>query len=231
MDCYDPAVTVAAVILAARPESALGDADGLPSVRRIAEAAWSGGAIPIVVVSADPSGAVQAALTGTEASRFDPAAEAGGPVGQICHGIEAAIGLVGETDGALVWPARMTWPDPETITSMIEAHGTDPGPILRPEFDGEPGWPVLVPIAQLERLRRLSADLALEQLIEALAADRSTVRTLDLGDPGTTRSVAVARADLPPYRGPAEPASGHSHEWSDVGLDDDTTEPSLADRS
>jgi CTP:molybdopterin cytidylyltransferase MocA len=223
-------VTVAAVILAARPESALADADGLPSVRRIAEAAWSGGAIPIVVVSADPAGAVEAALTGTEASRFDPAAEAGGPVGQICHGIDEAIGLVGETDGALIWPARMSWPDPETITSMIEAHGTDPDPILRPEFDGESGWPVLLPITHLERLRGLPADLAPEELIEALSADPSTVRTLDLGDPGTTSSVAVARADLPPYRGPAEPASGQAHEWGEVELDDEATERSRADR-
>ncbi len=223
-------MTVAAVILAARPESALADADGLPAVRRIAEAAWSGGAIPIVVVSADPAGAVKAALTGTEASRFDPAAEAGGPVGQICRGIDEAIGLVGETDGALIWPARMSWPDPETITSMIEAHGTDPEPILRPEFDGEPGWPVLMPIARLERLRSLPADLGPEQLIEALSADRLTVRTLDLGDPGTTSSVAVARADLPPYRGPAEPASGQTHEWGEVGLDEDATEQGRADR-
>ena len=33
-----------------------------------------------------------------------------------------------------IWPAGMVWPDPETITSLIEAHGTDPGSILRPHF-------------------------------------------------------------------------------------------------
>ena len=37
-------MTVAAVILAASPESALADADGVPRVRRIVDSAWSGGA-------------------------------------------------------------------------------------------------------------------------------------------------------------------------------------------
>ena len=53
-------MTVAAVILAASPDSALADADGQPAARRIAEAAWSGGAIPVVLVSFDPEGRVAA---------------------------------------------------------------------------------------------------------------------------------------------------------------------------
>jgi CTP:molybdopterin cytidylyltransferase MocA len=218
--CYDRAVTVAAVILAARPESALADADGLPSARRIAEAAWSGGAIPIVLVSADPTGGVAAALTGTEAARYDPAPQEGGPVGQICHGIDAAVGLVGETDAALIWPARMTWPDPETITSLIEAHGTDPGSVLRPEFDGQAGWPVLLPIGHLDRLRGMAAGRMPDELIDDLAASGAAVRGLDLGDPGTIHPVSTARSDLPPYRGPSEPASGHAHEWGESSADE-----------
>ena len=47
-------MTVAAVILSASADGAVADADGLPSVRRIADVAWSGGAVPIVVVSFDP---------------------------------------------------------------------------------------------------------------------------------------------------------------------------------
>lgn len=53
-------MTIAAVILAASPESALAELEGQTRVRRIADAAWSGGAIPIVVVSFDPHGAVAA---------------------------------------------------------------------------------------------------------------------------------------------------------------------------
>ena len=47
-------VTVAAVILVARADAALADVDGQPAVRRIADSAWSGGALPIVVVSCRP---------------------------------------------------------------------------------------------------------------------------------------------------------------------------------
>lgn len=213
-------VTVAAVILAARPETALADADGLPAVRRIAEVAWSGGAIPVVVVSADPNGSVAAALVGTEAHLIASAPVAAGPVGQICHGIDAAVGLVGETDGVLIWPAAMAWPDPETITSLIEGHGTDPGSILRPQFDAEPGWPALLPVLLLEQLRRLPAGRMPDELIQDLASGGCAVRILDLGDPGAVTDASVARTDLPPYRGPSEPASGHVHEWGATAADD-----------
>jgi CTP:molybdopterin cytidylyltransferase MocA len=218
--CYDPAVTVAAVILAARAETALSDADGLPAVRRIADTAWSGGAIPIVAVSSDPDGTVAGALLGSEATLVEPAPVGGGPVGQICEGIDAALRLVGETDAALVWPARMTWPDPETITSLIEGHGTDPVSILRPRFDDAPGWPVLLPVACLERLRVLAADRMPDELIDDLAAAGWPVRTVDLGDPGSVSDGSVARSALSPYRGPSEPASGHVHEWGESESDD-----------
>ena len=213
-------MTVAAVVLAARPESALAGADRLPAVRRISEAAWSGGAIPVVVVSFDPEGSVAAALVGTEAQLIAPAPVADGPVGQICRGIDAAIGLVGETDAALIWPAGMVWPDPETITSLIEAHGTDPGSILRPHFEAEPGWPVLLPVSGLERLRRLPIDRMPDELIDDLAAGGLVIRALDLGDPGTVHDGSVARSSLPPYRGPSEPASGHVHEWGETQADE-----------
>ena len=209
-------MTVAAVILAASPESALADADGLPAARRIAEAAWSGGAIPVVLVSFDPEGRVAASIVGSEAGLVEPAPVAGGPVGQICAGIDGAVALVGETDAALVWPARMTWPDPETITSLIEGHGADPGAILRPAYDAEPGWPVLVPIARLELLRGLGSERMPDQLIDDLAAAGVSVRLLDLGDPGAVLDSGTARADLPPYQGPSEPASGHVHEWGEA---------------
>ena len=42
----------------------------------------------------------------------------------------------------------------------------------------------------------------------------------DLGDPGTVNDASVARSDLPPYRGPGEPASGHVHEWGETEADD-----------
>src|SRR5262245_8812571 len=112
-------MTVAAVILAASPESALADADGVPRVRRIVDAAWSGGALPVVVVSFDPDGAVAAALAGASVTLAEPVPlPAGVPVAQMRRGVEVAQGIVNETDGVFIWPTRMGWVSPETITSM-----------------------------------------------------------------------------------------------------------------
>ena len=86
-------MTVAAVILAARPESALRDVEGVANARRLVDTAWAGGATPVVVVAADiPDGAVAAALAGSPAILAAPPAAAGGPVDQICRGDGVAAG-------------------------------------------------------------------------------------------------------------------------------------------
>jgi CTP:molybdopterin cytidylyltransferase MocA len=206
-------MTVAAVILAATPESALADADGLPSVRRIVDAAWSGGATPIVVVSFDPDGAVAAALAGASATLAEPAPMEGGPVAQIRRGIDVARGAITETDGAIVWPARLTWVGPETVTSLIEAHGTDRGPMLRPAYRGEAGWPVLVPLAHVDALSNVAPNRMPDDVLLDVATGGVPVRAIELGDPGTILDRTTPRGDLPPYEGPPVPAGGHVHEW------------------
>ena len=90
-------MTVAAVILSASAEGALADAQGQARVRRLADLAWSGGALPIVVVSPDPDGAVAKALADSEAVHGDPAPAEGGPVGQMVRGIELAAAEVADT--------------------------------------------------------------------------------------------------------------------------------------
>ena len=57
-------MTVAAVVLSATAEGAVEDTLGQPRVRRLADLAWSGGALPIVVLAPDPDGAVAATLVG-----------------------------------------------------------------------------------------------------------------------------------------------------------------------
>ena len=71
---HSAAMTVAAVILSATADGALADTLGQPRVRRLADLAWSGGALPIVVLAPDPDGAVAAALAGSEAVYGTPAA-------------------------------------------------------------------------------------------------------------------------------------------------------------
>lgn len=211
-------MTVAAAILAATPESALRDVDGVPNVRRLTDVAWAGGAVPVIVVAADPDGDVVRALAGSAATYAEPAPAAAGPVGQISRAIDLARSAVSATDAALVWPARMGWVDAETVTSLIEAHGVEPDTLLRPTFRGEAGWPALVPTAHLETLRGLSAELMPAGLVEALAAAVPT-RLVDLGDPGVVHDLDTSRAELPPFEGPPEPAAGHVHEWGSMAAE------------
>jgi CTP:molybdopterin cytidylyltransferase MocA len=218
-------VTVPAVILAATTESAVADADGLPSVRRIADVAWSGGAVPIVVVAADPAGTVATALAGAPVTLAEPAPAAGGPVGQIVRGIEVAVGEVADASAVLVWPARLTWVGPETVTSLIEAHGVEPSAILRPSYDGEAGWPVLVPLAHLARLRTIGVGLMPDEIVADLAGAGLIVEPIELGDPGTTHDRSTARADLLPYIGPTDPPAGHVHEWGSQAADEPDDAP------
>lgn len=206
-------MTVAAVVLAATPDSALADADGMPSVRRIVDSAWSGGAVPIIVVAHDPDGSVSAALTGSAATVAEPAPLDRGPAGQIARGIEVAAAEIRDTDAALVWPARFTWVGPETATSLIEAHGTQPGALLRPSYEGEPGWPVLVPVELLSGLAAVAADRMPDDVIADVVAGGAREVLLELGDPGVRHDRTVPRATLPPYIGPSGPPAGHVHEW------------------
>jgi CTP:molybdopterin cytidylyltransferase MocA len=205
-------VTVAAIILSATAEGAVADTAGQPRVRRLADLAWSGGALPIEVIAPDPDGTVAAALAGSEAGYGSPAPRDAGPVGQMVRGCELAQAEVGETTGFLLWPARITWVGPETVTSLIEAHGVDRGAVLRPAWHGEPGWPVLVPAGALDSLRAIAPDRMPPDVIEDLAAAVRT-RVVEMGDPGVVHDVDTPRDDLPPYEGPPDPPSGHRHEW------------------
>ncbi|MCI0584186.1 MAG: NTP transferase domain-containing protein [Chloroflexi bacterium] len=207
-------MTVAAVILAASPDAALADAAGVARVRRIADAAWAGGATPIVVVAPDPEGAVAVALAGAPVTLGSPAPHEGGPVAQIVRAIELAAAEISGTEAALVWPARLCWAGPETVTSLIEAYGVDRDTLLRPAFRGEAGWPALLPLRFLGDLRALSPQLMPGDLLAALVDGGSVAtRTIDLGDPGTVIDGGTPRDELPPYEGPSEPAAPHAHEW------------------
>ena len=207
-------MTVAAVILSATADGALAETLGQARVRRLADLAWSGGALPIVVLSPDPDGAVAASLAGSEASHGLPAPAETGPVGQMARGIELAEAEVHDLTAALLWPARMVWVGPETVTSLIEAHGTARGSMLRPAWHGEPGWPVVLPLVHLEALRSIAADVMPPDIIERLA-HMVPSRMVEVGDPGVTHDVDTEPGALPDYEGPPDPPAGHTHEWGD----------------
>ena len=204
-------MTVAAVILAPSPADALADAEGTPAVRRIAAAAWAGGATPVVVACPDPGGAVAAALGTAGAVIADVPADATSTAALLAGGLRAATTLVAATSAALVWPARHAWADAETATTLIEAHGLMPHAVLRPACAGVAGWPALLPLAALLRVAASTAAgtgitaADLEAALDELAADGLPIRLVDTGDPGVTHAVTVRRAALPPFHGPPPP--------------------------
>lgn len=199
-------MTVAAVILI--PDFAVGldDADGEPAVRRVAHAAWSGGAMPVVIVSDDPGPALAEALAGMPVTFTRPGPDEPRGVDWFVHGLRAAQAAVGEATAALLWPVRYAWVDPETITSLVESHGGPAAQIVRPAFAGQSGFPILVPMAFADRLaarRGLHANDA----VAALIAEGAEVLDLELGDPGIIYDLATPRASLPEYQGPPRPAA------------------------
>ncbi|MFP5341522.1 MAG: NTP transferase domain-containing protein [Candidatus Limnocylindria bacterium] len=207
-------MTVAAVILAPTTDAALADALGQPRVRRLADLAWSGGAMPVIVLAPDADGSVARALTGAEAIHAQPAPLETGPAGQMQRGIELAIDDVRGTTAVLLWPADMAWVGPETVTSLIEAHGVQPDTMLRPVWRDEAGWPVLLPVAAAGALGTVGAGASPAAVVAALAATLPT-RTVDLGDPGVTHDTDTPYHEMPAYEGPPDPPAGHTHEWGE----------------
>lgn len=212
-------MTVAAVVLAASVDSAVAEAAGRPAVRRISESAWAGGAVPIVVVSPERDGAVAAALTGSEAVLAEPAPDEAGPVVQMLRGMTVARQRVSDTDAVLLWPAGMVWVDAETVTSLIQAHGLDPEAVLRPTWQGTPGWPVLLPMDREGALADVGPNRMPNEVLSDLEAAGLPMRLLELGDPGATIGRDTALEDMPAYEGPAQPIGGHPPEWGAAAAD------------
>jgi CTP:molybdopterin cytidylyltransferase MocA len=217
-------VTVAAVILAASTDRAVADVLGRPLVRRLAELAWSGGAVPVVVVAPERDGVVANSLAGSSAILAEPAPPEHGPIGQISRGIQVARSSVAETDAALIWPARFTWVDAETVTSLIQAHGLNPESMLRPSWDGEAGWPILLPISLVADLAWVPPTAMPDEAFDILVRRGVPQRLINMGDPGATLGVETPHDQLPPYEGPQEPLAPVP-EWGAAAAEHDDSVP------
>jgi CTP:molybdopterin cytidylyltransferase MocA len=212
-------MTVGAIVVPDGVQEALAEATGRSAVRRIVDSAWAGGAMPIIVVAADPDGRIAEVLAGSPARIVDPGRASSTQTYRL--GAEAAVESVRETTAVLLWPGRMTWTDPETVTSLIEAHGRASEQVTRPRRAGESGWPVLVPMALVAQV------LANPGGSVADAVADSDVAAVELGDPGSVLGSEVALDDLPQYAGPPEPVGGPPPEWGAAAAD--TPEPELDD--
>ena len=212
---YTRGMTVAAVILSATAEGALADTLGQPRVRRLADIAWSGGALPVVVVAPDPDGAVAAALVGSEAVYGCPAPPEAGPVGQMVRGAELALGRGPRHDRGPVWPARMTWVGPETVTSLIEAHGTDPRHDAPTGLAGRARLAGPAAARAPRRAARGRRPTGCRRTSSTTSPPRSRPRRRGRRPGRRPRRRRPPSRDLPPYEGPPDPPAGHTHEWGD----------------
>jgi CTP:molybdopterin cytidylyltransferase MocA len=203
-------MTVAAIVLVPDNAAALGDADGEPVIRRVAHAAWSGGALPIVIVAAE-NGPLAEALAGLPVAFATPTGAPG--IAWFADGLRTAITTVTETTAGLLWPVRHAWVDPETVTSLVEAHGATLDTIIKPSYAGKPGLPVLAPAALVDRLAGLAPRHGLDA-IDALIAEGVPVRGLELGDPGIVFDIATPHSGLPEYQGPPRPEAAAAQEWN-----------------
>ena len=206
-------MTVAAVVIVPETPAALVPADGEPALRSLAQVAWSGGALPTVVVVAEVSEELRRAVAGLAVTLTSPRPDEPRGIAWFVHGMRTAVETVAETSAALLWPFKFVWVDPETVTSLVEAHGTTPEAIIRAAYGGQPGFPILIPVALVDRLAALSGQHG-EEAVQSLAAAGVAVRRIELGDPGIVHDISAARADLPPYQGPPEPAGGPPPDWN-----------------
>ena len=150
---------------------------------------------------------------GSEAVYGSPAPPEAGPVGQMVRGAELARPRSRDTTAVLLWPARMTWVGPETITSLIEAHGTGPRIVLRPAWHGEPGWPVLRPDRASRALRADRAGPDAARPSSTIWPRRSRPASSSSAIPAssttsTRRRLTCRPTRARPIRRPATPTSG-----------------------
>ena len=161
---------VAAVILAAGqsrrmggPNKLLARIEGVPLVRRTAEAVRASGAAQVIVVTGHQASAVRSTLHGVDADIVhNPAYEEG-----LSTSLRAGIAAVPpDAAGALVCLADMPAIDGRIIDRLIEAfRSAGDARIVVPTADGKRGNPVLWPKAYFEALRHISGDVGARHLI------------------------------------------------------------------
>jgi CTP:molybdopterin cytidylyltransferase MocA len=113
----------------------------------------------------------------------------------------------------MIWPGRMVWIDAETVTTLIEGYGARRGSVLRPIYEGEVGWPVVVPMDQVGALVALGPSLMPDALMTEFMDMAPSSGTIDTGDPGVTHDISTPIDDLPQFEGPPQPVAGHAPEW------------------
>jgi len=115
-----------------------------PDLSRLVEAAWSGGAHPILI-------------SGLSAGESAPTLSRATPSTEFAAVAADALGEVAGTTAVIILPLSHAGVDPETITALIAGHGREGEQVLIAARNGEAGPIRLTPIAHPQ-----SAEILLE---------------------------------------------------------------------
>jgi molybdenum cofactor cytidylyltransferase len=197
---------IAAIVLAAGRSTRMGsnkliaDVGGKPMVRRVAEAALSSAASPVLVVTGHHEADVRMALSGLDVAFVHNPHFAQGLSTSLKAGIAAAPANVA---GAMVLLGDMPQIAPGHLDQLIAAFRDGAGAVIVPVHAGKRGNPVLWPRAFFPAMLGLEGDAGAKRL---LAANAVRVREVDLGTNAIFLDVDTAEA-LAQLRGSDAPCA------------------------
>ena len=160
--------------------------------------------MPLVVVCPSVDDAFERAIAELQVVSTHPDAIVPHGIAWFAGGQQTAVRAVAETTASLLWPIHYSWVDPETVTSLIEAHGVSPDSILRAAYRAQRGFPILVPNSLAGRLAAMTG-MRGEEAIDTVIAEGVPSITIELGDPGIVHDGSTPRSGLPDYQGPSAP--------------------------
>jgi hypothetical protein len=107
---------------------------------------------------------------------------------------------------------------------LIQAHGLGGAQLLRPAWQGEPGWPVVLPIARVADLAWVPPTAMPDEALDILVERGVPQRLIDLGDPGVVHDLDTPLEELPPYEGPPGPLD-EAPDWGSAAAEHDDQAP------
>ncbi|WP_424361384.1 nucleotidyltransferase family protein [Methylocystis parvus] len=193
-------VDIAAIILAAGRGARYGaaqskliaDIDGVPIIRRVAQAALASRAARAVVVTGHAKKEIEAALSGLPvAFVFNPDFASG-----LASSLRTGLSAVADADGALALLGDMPGVTPSIIDALIAAFEKEPtSAAVIPTSDGRRGNPVLLSRALFPQVAMLEGDEGARKLLR----ETRGVVELSLDDEGVLADVDTP-ADLMRFR-------------------------------
>jgi len=188
-------ISVAIIVLAAGKASRMGasgqhkllaEFDGVPLVRRSADAGLGAGVENVIVVTGHRQAEIRAALAGLAVRTIENPDYASGMASSLVAGVNAASA---DVDGVLIMLADMPSVGAGDLRSMIAAFKAEQGRvIIRAVSGGKRGNPVILPRSTFEAVRQLQGDVGARHIIETcglpvIDVDIGPAAHLDLDTP------------------------------------------------